>query len=212
MIESVAYWNKRAKKTVDDCQAIGVPKEYDHYLDPRPILSQIRGQPMLDLGAGYGRYAIPIAKSGVEIYAVEPALGMVRRLKYNADVEGVGEQLHILRSDGRYLPFRESVFGSAICISTLHYLRIQDCRTVLREIKRTLNRGQILVTFRRFTMRGIKRMIVVGALRVLRGSDEIQEYMVTAYEAKRIVAQAGFGNVRLSARPSPLTVIATTKD
>ena len=73
------------------------------------------------------------------------------------------------------------------------------------------NRGQMLVTFRGFTMRGIKRMIVVGALRILRGSDEIQEYMVTAYRAKKIVAQAGFRDIRLSAKPSPLTVIGTAK-
>lgn len=53
------------------------------------------------------------------------------------------ERLNLLLGDLEFLPFRDNVFGSLLCVSTLHYL--SSPRLAFTEFSRVLKRGGVLV-------------------------------------------------------------------
>jgi SAM-dependent methyltransferase len=61
------------------------------------------GGPVLELGAGTGRITIPIAREGVEVYALDADRGMLDRLqrKLDDDAAAVRERVTIVQADMR---------------------------------------------------------------------------------------------------------------
>lgn len=57
------------------------------------------GGSVLDFGCGDGRIAIPLAKLGFEVFAVDAAPEMLERLEHNAEVQQV-DGIHTILSDG----------------------------------------------------------------------------------------------------------------
>lgn len=58
--------------------------EHAHYADDLPfwrMLAQELGSPVLDLGAAVGRIAIPLARDGVEVWALDSSEGMLAELR-----------------------------------------------------------------------------------------------------------------------------------
>jgi ubiquinone/menaquinone biosynthesis C-methylase UbiE len=203
----MAYWDKRAQEALNDNEAIGVPREYDHYADVNSMPVVIRGSRLLDLGAGYGRYSIALAKTGTEVYAAEPAPRMIARLKANIKSENLEDKINVIRCDGRYLPFRNRAFDAAICIGTVEYFSLGTCRQVFREVNRSVV-GYFMVNFRQFNLGSLRRFIMVFILRALRLSKEIQENMYFAFAMRRMLKQSGFKNLRFV---SASTVLAASK-
>lgn len=65
------------------------------------------GSDVLDFGCGDGRIAIPMAKLGLVVTAVDAAPEMIERLEHQAKVQGV-ESIKAFVSDGTDLPVRET--------------------------------------------------------------------------------------------------------
>src|SRR5690606_13553239 len=69
----------------DDCAGF-----YDQLYPrlPAPVLSRLLelagGHPVLDLGVGTGRVAIPVARSGREVWGVDASQAMLQRLRERA--------------------------------------------------------------------------------------------------------------------------------
>jgi SAM-dependent methyltransferase len=193
---------------VNDNQAIGVPSEFDHYADPTSILARVQGHTFLDLGAGYGRYSIALARTGIEVFAAEPAQGMIRRLRFNVNSEHLKNKIHIVRCDGRYLPFQSKSFDATICVSTIQYLPTHSWELVFREVKRTLNNGRFMLHFRRFDLAGMKRFLLIAANRALRSSKEVQENMISESKIKKMLRRSGFSNPEFI---PPSTIVAASE-
>jgi len=97
---------------------------------------------VLDIGAGTGRIAIPLAKRGCDVVALEPAAGMVGKLRTKSG----SQNLPVVIGEGGELPFRSHVFD-AILIARLLYLT-KDWRQILREASRVLAVGGVTLTRR----------------------------------------------------------------
>jgi 2-polyprenyl-3-methyl-5-hydroxy-6-metoxy-1,4-benzoquinol methylase len=84
------------------------------------IVSQLKKDTVLDVGAGTGRHSITLAKAGARVTAVEPNDGMLMRAKGKATAEGLdieflsGEVYHPL-VDGR-------VFDLVLCCLVLSHV------------------------------------------------------------------------------------------
>lgn len=119
------YWERlAADNRRDDDQILGRSKTLSgKYADLTTTKLHDLIQPdqhILDLGAGYGRYTIPIAQRGARVVSVDLSLSMIHRLRLN--LRENHQDADIVRADLRQLPFRPQVFSGAICVATFYYL------------------------------------------------------------------------------------------
>lgn len=90
------------------------------------------GTKVLDVGAGTGRVAIPLADTGCAVTAVEPATGMVAELRAKSQRSLVT----VIAGEGAHLPFAAASFD-AVVIARLLYLT-PDWQQILAEARRVL--------------------------------------------------------------------------
>jgi ubiquinone/menaquinone biosynthesis C-methylase UbiE len=102
-------------------------------LAARPILGTGPDGPLLDLGAGTGRFSGQIhAWTGVPVVAVEPAREMSRRLVAKRLVGVVG----VMQASAEALPLNDNTMAGAWLSQVVHH--ISDLGTAARELQRTL--------------------------------------------------------------------------
>lgn len=104
------------------------------------------GGTILDFGCGDGRLAIPLAKLGYQVLAVDASLDMLMRLKQRARNRKGGLTINTYRSDGLDLTDLISqpvdvVVARAVLIHHSH----DDVATLVRELSTVLKRGGHLV-------------------------------------------------------------------
>jgi SAM-dependent methyltransferase len=80
--------------------------------------------PVVELGVGTGRIAIPIAQRGRRVIGVDSSREMLAACKRRAEAEGVAELLDLRLGDLRHPPVHERV-GLVIC-PFRSYLHLQD--------------------------------------------------------------------------------------
>ena len=93
------------------------------------------GARVADLGAGTGRVAIALSELGCDVFAVEPAAGMLQAMRAKAQDLAIA----VVSAEGARLPFAEARFD-AVVIARLLYLTA-DWQDVLREASRVLTHG-----------------------------------------------------------------------
>ncbi len=139
----------------------------DHELGRLCVAARLHaGAAVVDIGAGTGRVAIPLARRGCNVVAVEAARGMLAQLREKA---GHAKVLPIL-AGGSHLPFPDGRFD-AVVIARLLYLT-PDWRAILAEAHRVL--------------------VVGGCLLHEWGNGQIdEEWVQIREEARRLFEQAG---------------------
>jgi len=88
--ESIERWNGRAKQFAENAvssEARSRLQELLGWLEQNGALK--KGFKVLDVGAGSGRYAIPMAKMGCEVTALEPAAAMVEQIRERMALENI---------------------------------------------------------------------------------------------------------------------------
>ena len=108
------------------------------------------GGPVLELGVGTGRIAVPGAASGVRVVGVDLSAGMLEVAGEAAALAGV--ELDLRHGDMREPPVDET-FPLVICPfrSLLHMETDEDRRLALRAVSRGLTRGHGRFVFDVFT-------------------------------------------------------------
>jgi SAM-dependent methyltransferase len=94
-------------------------------------LGIVPGTPVLDLGAGTGKFARALAGRGARVVALEPAAAMIRAV---AGAEGVVP----VRGVAEALPVRDAAVGAVTAASAFHWF---DGPRALREMHRALRPG-----------------------------------------------------------------------
>lgn len=111
------------------------------YIDERlKSLSKERGNrdiSIIDIGAGTGRYAVPLAKRGYEVCAVEPVKHNLSRMKLKSD------ELKCLKLDARRLKgIEDDHYDIAIMLGPMYHLfTYEDKLKALNEAKRVVKSG-----------------------------------------------------------------------
>jgi SAM-dependent methyltransferase len=107
-----SWWAERVRANRDQAERLRESTTGDHYApisglfvaDPRrtgePTLEMLRAmaapdETWLDIGAGAGRYALPLALRVRRVIAVEPSPGMRRAMRAGIDEHGLGNVLVI---------------------------------------------------------------------------------------------------------------------
>ena len=99
------------------------------------VMSPARDSRVLDLAAGTGRVAIPLATLGCRVVAFDPARPMLDELAKKSP----GVTISRVVGDGTQLPFRSGAFDDVV-VARLLYL-VPDWMELLREVRRVLAPG-----------------------------------------------------------------------
>lgn len=91
----------------------------------------------LDVGAGTGRVAVPLARAGVRTLALDLSPKMCRFLAARAQAEPI--PLTVLQGDARRLPLATGQVDAVLTVHMLHLL--PDPRAALVEMRRVLRAG-----------------------------------------------------------------------
>ena len=96
------------------------------------------GRKTLEVGCGSGAFLVPLLEAGIDIYGVDYAAPFVKKTQ---SLVGASNQHRIIECDAKSMPYKDSEFNFAYCMSTLPYVR--DRRNVLEEIFRVLSSGGV---------------------------------------------------------------------
>jgi SAM-dependent methyltransferase len=97
--------------------------------------------PVLEIGVGTGRIALPLHEAGVELVGIDISESMLRRLVLNA---GGRVPLPLAGADATALPFRTDSFAAAIASHVLHL--IPGWRSVLKGLRDAVRPGGIFLS------------------------------------------------------------------
>ena len=89
----------------------------------------------LEIGIGTGRFALPLARSGVRVVGVDISPEMLRRLAEKAG----GVSIPVAIADATRLPFADATFGAGMAAHVLHL--IPGWRTAVAELVRVVRPG-----------------------------------------------------------------------
>jgi SAM-dependent methyltransferase len=98
--------------------------------------------PVIEVGVGTGRIALPLMRAGVDITGVDIAVEMLARLREKA----AGSAPPLAIADATRLPFADATFGGAIAAHVLHL--IPRWKEAVTEISRVTRPGGVLIASR----------------------------------------------------------------
>ncbi len=93
--------------------------------------------PVLEVGVGTGRIAVPLVGAGIDVVGIDLSQPMLAQLQAKAG--GVP----IARADGTQLPFAEDSFGAILAIHVFHL--VPEWRDAALEVLRVLQPGGIVL-------------------------------------------------------------------
>jgi len=98
------------------------------------------GARVVDLGAGIGHVAVPLATRGYDVVAVEPAIAMLARLRERA--EAAGTRIEALHAKAEAVPLADESADLVIIADALHFV---DAELTGLEVRRLLKPDGALV-------------------------------------------------------------------
>jgi ubiquinone biosynthesis O-methyltransferase len=101
-----------------------------------------RGSLILDAGCGTGIYSRRLAKKGNYVIGIDASEEMLHIAQNKPNFEG--PTIEYIKGDLHYLPFKNNLFDSVVCITALEFCR--DVFQVVRELGRVLKpQGQLIL-------------------------------------------------------------------
>ncbi|MGD0637658.1 MAG: class I SAM-dependent methyltransferase [Nitrososphaerales archaeon] len=96
------------------------------------LIEAMRGRvggkgPLLDVGVGTGRFALPLQRAGVEVVGIDVSRGMMAKAREK------GAE-HLVYADVQRIPFRDRAFQTALLVHILHL--VGDWAAVVSESAR----------------------------------------------------------------------------
>lgn len=103
-----------------------------------------RGDRVLDIGCGTGKYLLLMAAKTRFVVGVDFSSDFLRKAKLKVRDLNLNRKIDLILCDASSLPFRESVFDETLCINTVQY--IPDDLKLFREICRvTKTDGRVII-------------------------------------------------------------------
>jgi len=122
-----------------------------------------KGSKLLDLGCGYGRHAVYLAKMGFKVTCFDLSDYLLSIARERVNEFGVSNSVEIVKGDMRRLRFHEEFDGVYMFFTTFGYFSDEDNEKVLKGVSRALRSGgkflldvwnPVLMAFRAYIYEG----------------------------------------------------------
>jgi len=102
---------------------------------------------ILDIGSGTGRHLVFLSEKGFEMYGFDASPKALSLAEQWLEEENMKVQLKLHRMEEKF-PYQDNYFDAIISIQVIHHNKMKDILKTVREIKRVLKPGGIiLLTF-----------------------------------------------------------------
>ena len=128
----VDFWDKCFARTPADNEYLGITK----FSSTIARLREYKASKVLDVGCGYGNWAIALAKAGFDMTAVDISSEAIRIVDARAKQEGVNVTTIICPAQNIRLP--KASYDAAICNSVLDHMSFTDTKRTVNNIKNML--------------------------------------------------------------------------
>ena len=160
-----------------------------------------RGERVLDLGCGAGRFMRALRAEGAQPVGVDIAEGALERARRNVP----GAELHLRGADGT-IPLEDSSIDVVWCSEVLEH--VPDTAALLSEIRRVLaTRGTLVITT---PSHDLPRRVLIALLRWEEHFDPLGQH-VRFYSRRslaRVLETFAFEDVEVSASRGMLVAVA----
>lgn len=117
------YYNIGKRVEIDSKKFTPARKyEFEKFLN---FLDLPIGSRIIELGAGYGRFVLPLAKLGYKVTAVDISKKLLNLIAKRAKDSKIDKNIEVINSDLEK-PIFKSKFDVAFCISTFHLLSVNE--------------------------------------------------------------------------------------
>lgn len=113
----------------------------EKYPIPNFPLRKSKGNLLLDIGCGWGRWTISSCNSGFQSVGIDPSIKSVLAARKVAKQLGINSRFIV--GDACYMPFKENLFDYCFSYSVLQHFEKNDVLKVLKEIRFILKTGGI---------------------------------------------------------------------
>ncbi len=137
---------------------------------------------VLDAGTGTGRFAIYLAKQGINVTAIDSSKEMVDIAREKAQQEGCQNRIQFIVADIEHLPFKNNSFDGICSIIVLIHFACRDY--AVSELSRVLRAGGVTVID--VPSKLLSR--AYGSLVSLIGKTTFQDYHYNLQETKKLLS------------------------
>jgi len=181
------FWSKAVPMTFEDKPRTYEEKrrfryELQDYMHEAFRFNSFAGKKVLEIGVGAGIDTAEFLRNGAEIVGVDfspLATRSAKLLLKEANLEG-----HILLTDARYLPFRDSQFDVVYSFGVIHH--IPNISEVLQQVRRVLrpgglftgmvyNRDSLLYSYSILYLRGVKEGLIAQGMSEIEIASKFSE-------------------------------------
>lgn len=129
----------RVSKFYDETRFVGVVESFmiSALLD---LLNVRPGMRVLDVAAGTGRTAIPLAGTGATVMALDLTSAMLAQMRIKASSLNL-DNLSIQQANARFLPFPDHTFDVVLSFRFFHLFSPEDQQALLDELHRVVKPG-----------------------------------------------------------------------
>jgi SAM-dependent methyltransferase len=160
------------------------------YMDLYPYLpAQLRaprepGEPLLEIGLGYGTVSQQLAEADFEYHGLDIAQGPVDAVRERLRMLGLGaSEQQVVRDSALDIPHPDGAFGHVVSIGCLHHTG--DLPRAVAEVHRVLRPGgtAMVMLYNRHSWRQLVLRWQAAATRVRGGGESEEERLRGAYDA-----------------------------
>lgn len=141
------------------------------------------GQPLIDIGAHWGRWSMSAARAGYRVVAVDPSLPAA--IVGSRIAQELGLDVTFVVADGRHLPIGEQRFGAAFSYSVLQHFSKADAILMLREMARVC-RPDSTVLVQMANLLGVRQLVNRVRQLVLRDNNPFRVRYWTVHEMRHV--------------------------
>ena len=103
------------------------------------------GSLVMDLGCGYARHAVHLAKWGYKVICLDLSRHLLERARGRVSRFGVGDRVELVRADMRSLEYESEFDGIYMFFTTFGYFSDRDNARVLEGVARALKPNGVLL-------------------------------------------------------------------